>query len=94
MSFDWILQARTDSIWREKICTELNSNTVNTITYQGMYRLTFNPDEKYVYVTAFSKNSEFYWKIPSKKISYDAVMNILNGNWDAIKKTDIINIME
>lgn len=47
-----------------------------------------------LYVTAFSENSEFYWKIPSKKISYDAVMNILNGNLDAIKNTDIINITE
>ena len=89
-TFDWLLYAKHDKKWKKEIYGALESDKELEITRGNMYRLIFRPDEQYVYVSAYAKDSDLSWKIIPMKLPYKSVLKFLENDTynffeDAIK---------
>lgn len=78
-AFDWLLAAKHDKKWKQEIYKALDSDNELEITRGKMYRLMFRPEEQYVYISAYSKDSDLSWKIIPKKLPYKAVRGFLEN---------------
>ncbi len=47
-----------------------------------------------VTVHPFSIDSMFCWKIIPKKLKYELVYKVINGNWDAFSEDNIFDVPE
>ena len=59
-----------------------------------MYRLSFEPLQQMVTVHPFSKDSMFNWKIIPKRLTYQLVREVINGNWDAFSEDSIFDVYD
>lgn len=91
MTYDFILTAKRNKIFRSQIEEVVLSNSNNEIC-TDICRLTFFPESQMVTVTARSNANTFKHKIIPKKITYQALMKMLNGEWDSIDPGDITDL--
>ncbi len=91
MTYDFILTAKHDKNFRSKIDESILSNTSSEIC-TDIHRLTFFPESQTVTITAKSDTSPFRYKIAPKKITYQALMKMLNDKWDSIAPDEITDL--
>ncbi len=88
MAYDFIMAAKRNKNFRSQIDKAVLSDSNNEIC-TDIYRLTFFPESQTVIVTANSDISAFKHKIIPKKITYRALMKMLNGEWSSMVPGDI-----
>ncbi|ODR42460.1 hypothetical protein [Eisenbergiella tayi] len=91
MSYDFILTAKHNKEFREQLDNAILSDSDSEIC-MDIHRLTFLPKSQVVIVTAKSDTSAFRNKIIPKRITYQAFMKILDGNWNEIAPGGITDI--
>lgn len=92
MTYNWLIHARTNHELRQKINDCINSRQDTEITYQDMYRITFEADSQSVIVRPFSETSDFHYKIFLTRITYRAVLLMIDGNLADIQPSDIVRL--
>lgn len=90
MTYDFIQTAKHNKIFRAQIDKALLSD-IKIEIYTNMHKLTFLPEAQVVVITAKSDTSPFRHKIIPKKITYQAFIKILNGEWDSLAPNDIMD---
>lgn len=88
MTYDFIMTAKRNKNFRSQIDKAVLSDSINEIC-TDICRLIFYPESQVVIVTANSDTSTFKHKIITKKITYQALMKMLNGEWDSMVPGDI-----
>ena len=81
--------------FKAKIKEAINSNQETELIWDEMHRIRFDPNSKYAFIRPFSATSRFHYKILPMKISYCAVLKLVEGDFDYFsnpKKSDIIPI--
>ena len=91
MTYDFILTAKHSKIFCSKIDEAVLSNKHSEIC-TNIHRLTFVPESQTVTITAKSDISPFKHKIAPKKITYQALMKMLNDEWDSIAPDEIMDL--
>ncbi len=91
MTYDFIQTAKHNKIFRSQIDKALLSNFKVEIC-TNMHKLTFFPASQTVTIMAKSDANIFKHKIIPKKITYQALIKMLNGEWDNIVPDDIIDL--
>jgi len=89
MTYNWLVHARTDHELRQKINDCIDRCQDTELTYQNMYRITFESDSRSVIVRPFSETSDFHYKIFPTRITYRAVLLMIDGNLEDILPSDI-----
>lgn len=90
MTYNWLIHARTNQELRQKINDCIGSCQNTEITYQDMYRITFEADSQSVIVQPFSETSKFHHRIFRTRITYRAVLLMIDGNLADIQPSDIM----
>ena len=91
MTYDFILTAKYNKEFRVQLDNAILSD-LNSEICTDIHRLTFLPKSQVVIVTAKSNTTPFRNKIIPKKITYQALMKMLDGNWNEIAPGDITDI--
>ena len=91
MTYDFILTAKYNKEFRVQLDNAILSD-LNSEICTDIHRLTFLPKSQVVIVTAKSDTSAFRNEIIPKKITYQALMKMLDGNWNEIAPGDITDI--
>lgn len=89
MTYDWLIHARKDQELRQKINDCMGSRQDTEITYRDMYRITFEADSQSVIVRPFSETGDFHYKIFPTRITYQDVLELIEGNLEDILPSDI-----
>jgi len=89
MTYDWLIHARNNPELKQKIKDIINSNQNTELTYQEMYRITFENTSQSVIIRPFSETSDFHYKIFNTRITYKAVLKFIDGNFEDILPSDI-----
>lgn len=91
MTYDFVWTAKRNKEFRlqldKAILSELNSEICTDI-----HRLTFLSTSQTVIVTAKSDTSAFRNKIIPKKITYQALIKMLDGKWNDISPSEITDL--
>lgn len=90
MTYDFIPKARRDKAFLKQLKKALFSQS-ESIIFTDIHKLSFYPDKQAVTVEPKSDTSDFKEKIVPKEISYQAVLHMLDGEWDKINPNDIID---
>lgn len=90
-TFDFIFTAKQDKNFRVKIDTAISSN-MNYKICTDIHRLVFSSKSQTVAVTDKSTTSPFNKKIVPKRITYQALIKMLDGNWTSIASNDITEL--
>ena len=93
MTYDFILTAKYNKEFRVQLDNAILSD-LNSEICTDIHRLTFLPKSQVVIVTAKSDTSAFRNKIVPKKITYQALTKMLDGNWNNIAPGDITDIWQ
>ncbi len=91
-TYDFLLTAKRDKNFRAQMDEAVSSNTDCEIC-TDMHRLTFSSKSQTVSVTAKSKTSPFKENIIPKKITYKALIKMLDGDWNSIGPDDITDLL-
>lgn len=91
MTYDFILTAKRNEKFRSQIDEALLNNLESEIC-TDIHKLSFLPKSQTVIITARSDTSAFKEKIVPKKITYQALMKMLDGEWDRIAPDDITDL--
>ena len=92
MTYDWLNHARNNPELKQKIKDIINSCQNTELTYQNMYRITFENTSQSVIVRPFSETSDFHYKIFNTRITYRAVLKLIDGNFEDILSSDITRL--
>lgn len=90
-TYDFVLTAKQNKKFRSQIDEAILSNLKSEVC-TDIHRLTFFPQSQIVIITAKSDTSAFNEKIVPKKITYQALMKLLDGEWDSIGHNDITDL--
>ena len=90
-TFDFILTAKRDKNFRAQIDGAVSSNMACEIC-TDTHRLIFYAKSQTVVITAKSNTSPFREKIVPKKITYQALIKLLDGEWNSIAPNDITDL--
>ncbi len=91
MTFGFILEVQIDEELRFRIEDTINKNLDKEIC-TDTHKIKFNSLEKKVSVSPLSDESPLRNKIIPAEVSYKAIDAMLNNDWDALSKDDIIYI--
>ena len=89
-TYDFILTAKYDKDFMKHLKNALSSNEDSEIS-TNKHRLILDAKSQMMSVVPKS-NTGAYNKIIPKKIKYQAVLKMLNGEWDNIESDDITDI--
>ena len=90
MTYDWIVFSSEE--FKKEIRKAVASNENTESVWQNRFRISFDPPTKYAYVRPYSPTSEFHYKIIPTKFSYNAVMKLLEKDFDNLTSSDIIRL--
>lgn len=90
-TYDFLLIAKRDKNFRAKVDEAISSN-VDCEICTDIHRLAFSSKSQTVVVTAKSTTSPFKEKIVPKKITYQALIKMLDGDWNSIDPNDITDL--
>lgn len=91
MTYDFILTAKREKAFMKQLKEALLSHS-DSILCTDIHKLSFHSDKQTVIVTPKSAASDFSWKIVPKKIKYQALIKMLDGDWDNIQPNDITDV--
>lgn len=91
MTYDFILTAKHNKDFRLQLDKAITSD-LNCEICTEIHRLTFLPESQVVIVTAKSDTSALRNKIIPKKITYQALLKMLDGEWNHIAPGDVADI--
>lgn len=91
MTYDFILTAKRNKIFRSQIDQAITSNS-NIEICTDIHRLNFFPETQTVIISGKSDSSSFKHKIIPKKITYGTLIKMLNDEWDGIDPDDIADL--
>lgn len=92
ITFDFILMAQKDNILMEKIKHAVESKE-NAVVYTDIHKLSFCASKQSVIVENKSDSISLGYKIIPKEIKYDALLKMLDNNWECICESDIIDVI-
>ena len=90
-TYDFLLIAKRDKNFRAKM-DEAISSDMDCEICTDIHRLTFSSKSQTVAVTAKSNTSPFKEKIVPKRITYQALIKLLDGDWNSIGPNDITDL--
>ena len=93
-TYDWIIRSWNDKTLEQKIRSVISDNKNIELTIDQIFRLNFDYQNQSVTVRPFSDTSYFHCKIIPKRITYSAVLKLLDKNFDDISEDDIVEIHE
>ena len=91
MTFDFIALAQHNVQFMARLKDAVSNHSDDEIIMKP-YKLTFHAHKQIVTVCPYSETSEFYHKIVPKEITYQALMKMLNNDWENIGEDDIKDI--
>lgn len=91
MTYDFVLTAKRNKEFRLQLDNAILSD-LNSEICTDIHRLTFLSTSQVVIVTAKSDTSAFRHKIIPKKITYQALIKMLDGKWNDISPSDITDL--
>ena len=92
MTYDWMIYAQNHPPFKKQIEDLIASGNDGELTSRDMHRIKFEAGTQTVVVTPYSKTSDFHRKIIPKRISYRAILQIINGNWNDLREVDIQDV--
>lgn len=90
-TYDFLLTAKRDKNFRAQI-DEAISRNIDCEICTDIHRLTFSSKSQTVAVAPKSNTSPFKEKIVSKRITYQALIKMLNDEWNSIASDDITDL--
>ena len=94
MTFDWLVHAQNNSELKKQIEDALLSDVQQNLYIDDKFRVLFDPQSRMVEVRAISETCDWKHKIVPKKMTYDLVREVINGNWNAFSEDNIWDIDE
>lgn len=90
-SFDFVQMAQKNRQLRNEI-EMARSSSNRTVVYTYMHKLDFDSINKIVMVEPCSEEAHVQCKIVPKKITYKALICMLENRWDDMEEGDIVDI--
>ncbi len=91
MTFDFIALAQHNVQFMARLKDAVSNHSDDEIIMKP-YKLTFHAHKQIVTLRPYPETSEFYHKIVPKEITYQALMKMLNNDWENIGEDDIKDI--
>ena len=91
MTYDWMVYAQNHPDFKKEIEEAIESGEERELTSRQIHGIRFEPERQSVVVTPFSDHSDWCVKIIPKRITYRAVLQAINGDWN-FSEADISDV--
>ena len=90
-TYDFIPIVQRNKEFMEQIRKAVLCDIDNVICID-IFRLSFDGKKKTVTIRPFSETSDFHWKIVAKEVTFQALIKMIEGDWDNIGLNDIKDV--
>lgn len=88
VSYDWLFHAQRNPALKKQIEDAVASGGDCELTWQQILRIGFEGKTQSAVVRPYAADSDFHAKVISVRISYRAIIQIINGDLDHLNDAD------